>query len=195
MKQPPRKNRLNGGKLIKVNGRAAVILLAMVAIFIIGMDFRVEASQYLGQVTWTWHKTMDETGPTDKTETITAGIFFIGGSYYELVGGGFDADSGTEYGGGSAMLVGNNLIITVSRSKVRLDGRQETGIFHFQVDKTTFNGTGWGIKKRLDPIPESPTYRTFTDKYAAGTLTIVGNPPPLGPTTMAPMQLLLLDGK
>jgi hypothetical protein len=180
---------------MKLNGRTAAIVLAMVAIIIIAMDLRVEASQYLGQVTWTWHKTMDEKGPTDIYETYTAGLFFIGGSYYELVGGVVDVTDGAEYGGGSALVVGNNLIITINRSKVRLDGRQETGIFHFQVDKTTFNGTGWGIKKRFDPIPGSPTYLLFTDKYAAGTLTLIGNPPPLGPTATAPMQLLLMDDK
>ena len=71
---------------MKVNGRTAAIVLAMIAIFIIGTDFRVEASQYLGQVTWTWHKTTDEHGPTDKTETITANLFLLGNSCYELVG-------------------------------------------------------------------------------------------------------------
>ncbi len=170
---------------MKVSGRAVVSVLAMVVTFIFVMHLRVEAAQYLGQVTWTWHKTQDEKGPTDKTETITLGIFFLGGSYYELVGGSLESDSGTQYGGGSAMLVGNNLIMTISGSKDRLDGTQEVGIFKGQVDKTTFNGTGWLIKKRFNPATLA-----FIDKYAAGTLTIVGNPIPLNPA-MAPLNLLL----
>ena len=84
--------------------------------------------------------------------------------------------------------------MTLSFSKIRLDGRQETGIFQGQVSKTSFNGTGWAIKKRFDltSIGASPV---FTDKYMAGTLTLVGNPPPLGPTATTPNQLLLLDDK
>ncbi|MBU4233540.1 MAG: hypothetical protein KKD99_08650 [Proteobacteria bacterium] len=180
---------------MKLNGRAAAIVLAMVAIIIIGMDFRVEASQYLGQVTWTWHKTTDEHGATDKTETIVANLFLLGNSCYELVGSSTDTEiGGTAFGGGTAVLVGTNLIMTLSYSKIRSDGRQETGIFQGQVNKTSFNGSGWGIKKRFDPasIGASPV---FIDKYMAGTLTVVGNPPPLGPTPIAPMQLLLLDDK
>ena len=176
---------------MKINGRAAVILLAMMVTLIFGMDSRVEASQYLGQVTWTWHKTTDEHGPTNKTETIVASLFLLGNSCYELVGSTTDTEiGGTSFGSGTAMLVGNNLIMTISGSKVRSDGRQETGIFQGQVDKTTFNGTGWVIKKRFDPASIGPN-PVFIDKYAAGTLTLVGNPPPLGPATAAPMSLLL----
>lgn len=177
---------------MKVNGRAAVILLTMMVTLIFGMDSRVEASQYLGQVTWTWHKTMDEKGPTDKYETITAGLFFISGSYYELVGGSVDSTNGTVYGSGSAMLTGSNLFMTISGSQDRQDGTKETGIFHGQVDKTSFSGTGWVIKKRFDPASIGPT-PIFIDKYAAGTLTLVGNPPPLGPATAASLSLLLND--
>ncbi len=171
---------------MKVNGRALVSVLAMVVTFVFGMGLRVDAAQYLGQVTWTWHKTMDEKGPTDKYETYTVGLFFLGGSYYELVGGSSESDSGTQYGGGSATLVGNNLVMTISGSKDRLDGTQETLIFKGQVDKTTFNGTGWAIKKRFNPATLA-----FIDKYAAGTLTVVGSPIPLRPAPAAPMQLLL----
>jgi hypothetical protein len=180
---------------MKLNGRAAAVVLAMVAIIIIGMDLRVEASQYLGQVTWTWHKTTDEHGATDKTETITANLFLLGNSCYELVGSTTDTEiGGTAFGTGTAMLVDTKLIMTLTFSKIRSDGRQETGIFQGQVDKTTFNGSGWAIKKRFDPasIGANPI---FIDKYIAGTLTLVGNKPPLGPTSMAPNQLLLLDDK
>jgi hypothetical protein len=178
---------------MKVNGRTAAIVLAMVAICIIGMDFRVEASQYLGQVTWTWHKTTDEHGPTDKTETVTANLFLLGNSCYELVGSSTDTEiGGTAFGTGTAMLVDTNLIMTLSFSKIRSDGRQETGIFQGQVNKTTFNGSGWAIKKRFDPASIGPN-PIFIDKYMAGTLTLVGNAPPLGPTSIAPTQLLLED--
>ena len=89
------------------------------------------------------------------------------------------------------MLVGNNLTMTISSTKVRSDGKQDTAIFQGQVDKTTFNGTGWNIKKRFDPIPGSgPTYLAFNDKYGAGTLTLVGNKPPLGPATTAPTAVV-----
>ena len=178
---------------MKINGRAAVILLAMMVTLIFGMDSRVEASQYLGQVTWTWHKTRDEQGPTNKYETIVASLFLLGNSCYELVGSSTDTEiGGTSFGGGTAMLVGNNLIMTLSTSKVRSDGRQDTAIFQGQVDKTTFNGSGWAIKKRFDPASIGPN-PIFIDKYLSGTLTLVGNPPPLGPTANAPMQLLLDD--
>jgi len=175
---------------MKINGRIAVLLSAMVAIFIIGMDSRVEASQYLGQVTWTWHKTVDETGTVpEKTETVVAKLFLLGNSCYELVGSSTDTESGeTSFGAGTAMLVGNDLIMTLSTTKVRLDGKRETAIFQGQVNKTTFNGSGWNIKKRFDPVNH-----VFIDKYAAGTLTLVGNPPPLGVSIMAPLSLLLND--
>jgi hypothetical protein len=175
---------------MKVNGRALASVLAMVVTFIFVMDFQVEAAQYLGQVTWTWHKTRDEKGPTDKYETITVGLFFLGGSSYQLVGGGNDPESGAQYGGGTAMLVGNNLIMNLTWSRDRTDGRQDVAIFKGQVDKTTFNGTGWNIKKRFDPTLPPPTNQ-FVDKYGAGTLTLVGNPPPLGPAQVAPLQLLM----
>jgi len=92
------------------------------------------------------------------------------------------------------MLVGSNFTMTLTFSKIREDGKLETGIFQGQVDKTSFSGSGWAIKKRFDPasIGANPS---FIDKYMAGTLTLSGNKPPLGPTSMAPTQLLLLDGK
>ena len=177
-----------------LRGRPAALILVAVAMFffVVSGAAPVAASQYLGQVTWSWHKTTNEKGSTDDYETITAGLFFLGGSYYEVVGGGLDAINGADYGGGSAMLVGNNFIMTIKKSQDRTDGRKEVGIFHFVLDKTTFSGTGWAIKKRFDPatIGASPV---FIDKYVAGTLTLVGNPPPLGPATAAPMQLLLSD--
>jgi hypothetical protein len=192
LEQPPRKNRLNGGKFMKVNGRALAIVLTMLVTFIVvGMDSRVEASQYLGQVTWSWHKTTDEHGATDKYETVVVNLFLLGNSCYELVGSSTDTESGgTSFGTGSAMLVGSDLIMTISTTKVRSDGKQETAIFQGQVDKTTFNGTGWNIKRRFDPttIGTSPV---FIDKYGAGTLSLVGNKPPLGPSSTAPLQLLL----
>ena len=155
---------------MKLNGRTAAIMLAMVATLISGMDFRAEASQYLGQVTWTWNKTTDEHAPTTKTETIVANLFLLGNSCYELVGSTTDTETGgTAFGTGTAILVGNNLTMTLSFSKIRSDGSQETGIFQGQVNKTTFNGTGWAIKKRfvLTSIGPNPI---FIDKYLAGTL-------------------------
>jgi len=86
------------------------------------------------------------------------------------------------------MLVGNNLIMTITGSKDRGDGTQETVIFKGQVDKTTFNGTGWAIKKRFNA-----SLPGFIDKYAAGTLSILGSPPPLRPTAAAPMLMLMGD--
>lgn len=179
---------------MKVSGRALAIVLVMVVTFIIvGMDSRVDASQYLGQVTWSWHKTTDENGATDKTETIVVNLFLLGNSCYELVGSTTDTEiGGTSFGTGSAMLVGNNLIMTISTTKVRTDSKQETGIFQGQVDKTSFYGSGWIIKKRFDPASIGPN-PVFTDKYAAGTLTLVGNPPPLGPASAASLSLLLND--
>ncbi|MHB8068909.1 MAG: hypothetical protein ACYDIC_13545 [Desulfobaccales bacterium] len=172
---------------MKVNGRFAVSVLAMIVTFILVLGFQVEAAQYLGQVTWTWHKTRDEKGPTDKYETFTLGLFFIGGSYYELSGSGSDPDSGTTYVSGGAIVEGNNLIMTLKKGNDRSDGTQEVGIFKGQVDKTTLsNGSGWTIKKRFDPVSN-----TFIDKYAAGTLTIVGSPVPLRPMALAPMHLLM----
>lgn len=174
---------------MKVNGRALVSVLAIVITFVLGMGLQANAAQYLGQVTWAWHKTQDEQGPTNKFETYTVGLFFLGGSYYELVGGSTETDAtGTQYGGGTAMLVGNNLIMTITGSKDRGDGTQETVIFKGQVDKTTFNGTGWAIKKRFNA-----SLPGFIDKYAAGTLTILGSPPPLRPTAAAPLVLLMGD--
>lgn len=180
---------------MNVNARILASVLAMVVTFTFAMGFRVEAAQYLGQVTWSWHKTRDEKGSTNKYETYIVGLFFLGGSYYELVGGSSETDStGTQYGGGSAILVGNNLVMTITGTKDRQDGTQETVIFKGQVDKTTFNGTGWAIKKRFDPnapYPTPPGWPQFVDKYAAGTLTIVGSPIPLRPASPAASQLLL----
>jgi hypothetical protein len=172
---------------------AAIILVAATMLFfaVIGPG-PVDASQYLGQVSWTWHKTMNELGPTDKTETITASLFFIGGSSYELVGGSVETNNGNVYFSGSAVLTGSDLIMTISGSQDRLDGTKQTGIFHGQVDKTSFSGTGWAIKKRFDPTSIGPN-PVFIDKYEAGTLTLVGNPPPLGPASTAPLSLLLND--
>lgn len=174
---------------MKVNRRALVSVLAMVITFVLGMGLQVDAAQYLGQVHWAWHKTQDEQGPTDKFETYTVSLFFLGGSYYELVGGSTETETtGSQYGGGTAVLVGNNLIMTLTGAKDRGDGLQETVIFKGQVDKTTFNGTGWAIKKRFNPAT-----RAFIDKYAAGTLSILGSPPPLRPVQLAPMLMLMGD--
>ena len=42
---------------------AAIILVAAAMLFFaVSGPGPVDASQYLGQVTWTWHKTMNETG-------------------------------------------------------------------------------------------------------------------------------------
>ena len=47
---------------MKLIGRALVCFVALAA-FTISLGLQAEAAHYLGQVTWTWHKTRDEQGP------------------------------------------------------------------------------------------------------------------------------------
>jgi hypothetical protein len=149
----------------------------------------LEASQYLGEVTWTAQKTMDSHGSTSGTFTIKAGLSHMGGSYYSIQGYGDLSSNPALIFSGGGMIVGDNLILTVNGSAENMAAQgccyNNTFTFQFKVNKDSFNGTFFGLGKGFNT-----NNLTLGEEFAAGTLTLVGNPIPLNLSPSAYLPLI-----
>lgn len=182
-----------------------VVTLAAVMIMVLGVA-PIEASQYLGEVTWT---AQDSFG----SFTVKAAISRIAGSYYEVQGQVQGAGSIIIFSGGG-VLVGSNLILTVTQTMTDPGAdKQEAAVMQISIDKTSNNGTFWALKPIYyipaelpshlsQPLPpvypagaslESRTERSQGEGVQKGTLTVSGNPIILATSSEAANMLLLHD--
>ncbi len=161
------------------------VLMVAAAFVIIGLGVSsLEASQYLGEVTWNG---VDNLG---HTFTVKAGLSKAGGSYYEIQGQ-VSSDSGTVIFSGGGALVGTALMFTAASSQVETNNK---GVYHnattlqINVNQSTFNGTMWMVTNWYNPAFSPP----FGQSYNTATLTLSGSKPNLAPN-LSPQQLLLQE--
>jgi hypothetical protein len=163
----------------------------------------LQASQYLGEVTW------DGEDAEHHTFTVKAGISRVGGSYYEVQGQVPDSPEGLGIFSGGGVSVGDNVIFSVAMTLAS----QSVIIMQITMNKTTNQGTFWlrdaylylpHGDNRLDswsepfPIGEYPQgYNLKSSLWdlgnppTTGTLTVRGNPVPLTASLVGQLPLLL----
>lgn len=152
----------------------------------LGLDNKsLYAFQYKGEVTWSYHRTQDDAGSTNEYYTAKCGISYVGGAYYILQGRFDSPGENSCILSGSAIVEGNNLMVTMHGSHQLSNGITRTMILYANIDKTTFNGTAWGNTNDFDPF-----YRIMFYGYTAGTLTLTSSPIRLA-TSPPPVQMLL----
>jgi hypothetical protein len=164
--------------------RSFSVFMVVAALVTMGLGVSsLEASQYLGEVTWTY----------SGGGTIKAGISKAGGSYYEIQGQA-STPSGTVIFSGGGALVGTTLMLTASATQVETNNK---GVYHnantlrIEVNQSDFNGTMWMVTTwYLNPaVP--PNTVGYGNSYDTGTLTLSGPKPNLSATNLSPQQLLL----
>jgi len=167
--------------------KVSFTLLATFCILVISGS-PMQASQYLGEVTWTFTQTIQvPPGSTPPPVEVKAGLSRVSSSYYLLQGQIASAPGGGPaiLSGGGA-LVGNNLLLSVTMTQVDSDGYHGTMVMQISIDKSTFNGIFWFINNNCNPSSGN-----FNQSYTGGTVTISGTPFPLGSIPTAALPLLL----
>jgi hypothetical protein len=144
-----------------------MVTVAAVMIMVLGVA-PIEASQYLGEVTW-------NAQGSGGNFTMKAAISRVAGSYYEIQGQAQDAYGIAVFSGGG-MLVGDNLILTVTGTPT---DAQEAVVMQIKIDKSTNNGFFYTVKVG-GPIN-------------SGTLTVIGNPINLATSNAIGSTMLLLQ--
>jgi hypothetical protein len=181
---------------MKVNGRVLLIVLAMVvAIIVVGMDSRLEASQYLGESTWTLSINQDEDGPVSPpyVGTFKGCLSHVGGAYYTMQGYVAPAPDGMPILSGGGVLIGEVLYLTLTVSQTHLSTDREGGVVHLELAKTTLNGTLSTVECNFDTATIGPS-PVFSHHYSSGTVTCTGPVLNLTPAAgVASNSLLLLD--
>ncbi len=146
--------------------------ILMVALQISDSISSVEASDYLGDVCWSFHKTEDDHGSTDETYLTRIGVTHMGGSYCILQGIIEVPDDNRFILDGTAVIIGNEVFITMNGSQDHSpDPWRDTDIIQMRLNLSTLNGTFWG--NRLD---FNTSTREFDHGYAAGTATLTTCP-------------------
>lgn len=174
------------------------------AVMILGLGVApLQASQYLGEVTWNGQ---DAEG---HTFTVKAGISRVGGSYYEIQGQVPDSPEGLAIFSGGGVLVGDNVIFTVTMTLET----KSTIIMQINIHRTTNNGTFWlrdayiyiphgdgRLNSWSDPFPMGNYPQGYSLKSSlwelgnpptTGTLTVRGNAIFLAPSITGQLPLLL----
>jgi hypothetical protein len=182
-----------------------MVTLAAVMIMVMGVA-PIEASQYLGEVTWT---AQDSFG----SFTVKAAISRVAGSYYEVQGQ-VQADGSIIIFSGGGVLVGSNVILTVTQTMTDpAADRQEAAVMQISINQFSNNGTFWALKPiyyipaglpshLTNPLPaiypggaslESLTERSQGEGVQKGTLTVSGNPIILATSNTIGSTMLLMQ--
>jgi hypothetical protein len=173
--------------------RSKIAVLALTALITLGLMVSQTLAgspvNYLGKTTWTGTIT-DATKTEDigATFTVTGGISKVGDEFYLFQGYVTLPDDGPFVMSGSGFMNGNTLKFTLSESQFHTSNSwRDSGVMHVSMDKTTLNGTLYDIGHDFNT-----STRQFAPRYTAATLTLSGQPIPLG-VSLAPQQLLLLE--
>jgi hypothetical protein len=178
----------------------SVLMVATAAFLIIGLIVApLQASQYLGEVTWNGSS-------SGGSFTITAGLSRVGGSYYEIQGQGSDVE-GTGVFSGGGVLSGNNLSLVVTL----MDNNNIVSVIRINVNKNTLSGSFVSVNP-MSYVPQDqlnsqsdllpPTYPALGHINSSmshalgslpnsGTLTCTSQPFPLTASAAPQMPLLL----
>jgi hypothetical protein len=172
-----------------------ISILALVALLLLGLSIApalaASSVTYLGKTTWTVTIT-DDTTPSKigATFTLTGGVSKVGDEFYLFQGYVTAGTDGPFIITGSGVLIGNNLVFTLTESQKHTDSTwRDGGVMHVEIDKTSQSGTFYDIGHDFNTNAGS---RVFDERYTAGTLTLAGSPIPLT-SSLAPQQLLLLQ--
>jgi len=150
----------------------------------------LQASQYLGEVTWNG---LDDEG---FAFTVKAGISRVGGSYYEIQGQVLNTPEGLGIFSGGGVLVGDNVICSLTLTLAS----KSVLIMQVTINKTTNNGTFWVRDAYLYLPHGDERLNSWSDQlpvdYPAGgkirsSLWELGEPPTTGTLTVtsAPIPL------
>jgi len=163
----------------------SVLTVAAVAFLIMGLSVSpLQASQYLGEISWT--------GTNSNNEPITAkaAISRVNGPYYEAQGQGTTNSVKKDIIVGGGVLVGTKLqltgTVTEATSTSPVVYPKAVSIMQVTIDQTTFNATFWQLTNSFDGT-------NFGAYYITGTLTCISNPFSLVPNSQAATSLMLLD--
>jgi hypothetical protein len=170
--------------------RAKLGVLALTALVILGLSvspaLAVNSVKYLGKTTWTVTIT-DDSNPQKIgiSFTVTGGISKVGDEFYQFQGYVTMDGDGPFVIGGSGVMIGNNLVFTLSESQQHPDTWRDSGVMHVTIDASTQNGTFYDIGHDFDI-----SARTFDQRFTAGNLTLKGSPIPMG-VALPQLDLLL----
>ena len=160
-----------------------ISILAAAAFLVLGLGVaNLEASQYLGEITWTYSGLGGG--------TIKAGISKVGGSYYEVQGQADTPNGPIIFSGGGA-LVENTFILSGTATLVENNAGgtyYDANIWRITLDKS-YNGTMW-IMTTWYNNPAVPGPPGFGNSFDTGNLTWVSGPS--NPAAI-PQSLLLLQ--
>ena len=145
------------------------------------------ADTYLGQTTWTVEISESSSNPPGVTLTLTGGITRVGGTYYLFQGYVLPPDGDLPFVlSGSGVLIGKNLLLTLTTSQEHTSSWRDTGVLRATIDKTSLNGSFYEVRTDLDLSD-----KTFHREYSLGTLTRTGQAISLTPANAAMLILLL----
>jgi hypothetical protein len=121
-----------------------------------------------GELCWSFLKTEDQEGPDQEGPFIyRARIKYNGGGYYTVQGGVFFGEQ-SWITGGTAVIVGNKILMTLSDSQDHSpDEWFDSGVLQMKVDTSTLNGTF-----KVNYIGFNNESRESDMGYGAGTLTL-----------------------
>ena len=166
-------------------------ILILVAVTMVNLGAWVGdagAMRYLGEFTWIVQKTHDENGPIIPLPPAGQAVYslsLMGGTNYIVQGKvGLPWSDPPVISNGGGSIIGNYLFLNITTSKDESD-HLDVSTTYAKIDKFTFNGTYSAMKKGFDK-----SAKLFQDRYEAGTVTLTGPPPPLGPNVTQLMLLL-----
>jgi hypothetical protein len=173
--------------------RSKITILVLTALMILGLSvstaLAVNSVNYLGKTTWTAKITDDNKPEKIGVEFIvTGGISKVGDEFYLFQGYVTVGTDGPFVMSGSGIMVGTELVFTLSESQQHTSETwRDSGVMHVTINTSTQNGTFYDIGHDFNTGT-----REFDQRFTAGNLTLKG-PPILLNTSLAPLQLLLLD--
>jgi hypothetical protein len=167
-------------------------ILLLTALLLLGLStstaFPFNSVNYLGKTTWTFTIT-DHTNTSDigQSVTITGGISKVGDEFYQFYGY-FDPNNGPVLFTGGGVMIGDNLIFTLTQTQEHTDSSWRDGaVIQITIDKSTQSGTFYSVGHSFNK-----TTRTYGQYYGAGTVTRLGSPIPMS-SVVVPQNLLLLQ--
>jgi hypothetical protein len=132
----------------------------------------VRASDYLGEICLSVHKTQDENGPTNETYVMRLGVTNMGGPSYIVQGIIQVPDDNPVISEGTAVVIGSDVFITMNSCQEHSsDPWRDTAISQVHLSLSTLSGTVWS--NRLD---YNTSTHQFDHGYAAGTVAITTCP-------------------
>jgi len=160
----------------------AILILTVVTVMTMGLlASPLQASQYLGEITW---DVLDSLG---HTFTVKAGLSKVGGSYYELQGQAAPAAGTIIFSGGGA-LVGTTLMLSGTGTMVETNSNgvyHDAQVWQMSINQSTFNGTMWMVTNWYNPAFTPPFGQSYT------TLTLTKTSGPSNPAAASIVPLLL----